>query len=169
VSRARGTVLLLTLVFALLLGLLSAAVASTAGLQFRMAGNGQQREDTLQRVDAVAAELAADPANFDLAVAVGGRRCVGGDTDPACDAHGLGAPAATAGLARGALRYSVLRLAPDLVWGARGARYYALFELAVSMDSGTGRAVEVAVGVAVPEAGGAPVPVYWRDPAVDPL
>jgi len=171
--RHCGAVLPLTLVYATLLALVSAAVAHTAALQFRMAGNELAAADAQLRAEGLVLELAARRDNFDLALPVGHRRCTAEDPGVLCDSIDLPAPVATAVPAGAVARCHVTREAPPVTAHDSGSvvEDYALFEVAASIRGGysaLGNA-DVAMGVAVPLTAGAPRVVYWRNPAIDPL
>tara|TARA_R110000823_G_scaffold295738_6_gene415704 strand:+ start:31438 stop:31986 length:549 start_codon:yes stop_codon:yes gene_type:complete len=173
-----GAILPLTLVFSLLLAMVSAGAMHTAGLQFRMAGNDQMLLRAQQRAQSIVNELTTTGAGFDLANPVGWSSCLAGSGMSSCDDFELTNPTLTP-LPEGVdLRIRVTRLQPTLVELPLAARteahtpaWGALFEILVVMDGGGAglASTQLATGVAVPVAGGTPLPVFWREPGSDAL
>lgn len=189
--RARGSVLLLALLFVLMLSLVAASVVQTATLQLHMAGNEQFRAQAGQLAKALAGELSLYPENFELASDIGHTNCVPADPDPDCDSRGLRLPDSAAMAAGFDLDYRITRVAPlrreayPLPGWPEDATETALpdvaiFEVEVRVDGRHSRrgAAHVVQGVARPldasgEGAGDPgnslYRVYWREPGPDPL
>lgn len=162
----RGAVLMLALLFTLLLGLVAAAGLESAALQLRMSVNDEVHTQLLGQAAEIAGRLAGVRAHFDLTGPAGQANCARGDTSPGCDLHDL-PDSGTFDLAGESLpHYRVVRQDALLVAADRAA-----FEVQVRVDAGAGApgSAELAVGVAVPLAGGDPEPLYWREPGIDPL
>lgn len=176
--RHAGAILPLTLVFTLLLAMVSAGAMQTSGLQFRMAGNEQMLLRTQQRAQSVVNELIATGASFSLANPVGWSSCLVGSEFLSCDDFEMASPG-LASLPEGVdLHVSVTRLAPSLIelpvamrTEADSPAWGALFEILVAIGGGGGRfaSTRLAAGVAVPVDGGEPLPVFWREPGTDAL
>jgi len=177
VECARGTVLPLTLVFTLLLAMVSATAIETASLQFHMAANNLLYQQAMQRARAVALEVAADRNNFKLLEPVGHSNCLSATVLQTCDDRDVSPPAATTIPTGVTLEVRISREYPiemdlrgqaDPVPTPSPAR---VFEVAVMLD-GTAASLgsaDLIVGVAVPLGAGDPQPVFWREPGNDPL
>lgn len=168
-----GAVLLLTLMFLVLLGLLAATVMQSAAMQFRQAGNNLHLERALQQAKAVALETAQRRESFDLGTGIGHTRCLPDSLLAGCDARDLAEPVAIALDVGVKLEVTVTRNAPleVVLPGSSPPARAGLFEVAVQVqggDVGLGSA-RVAYGVAAPVDAGAAWPVYWREPGIDAL
>lgn len=166
-----GAVLILTLTFMLLLGLLAATVMQTAAMQFRQAGNNLHLERALQQARGIALEVARHRANFALGADVGQTRCLPASALAHCDARDLALPTATPLDPGAVLEVSVTRNAPLLVTLPGASGNAGVFEVAVEVQGGAvglGSA-HVAYGVAVPVDPLPIRPVYWREPGSDAL
>lgn len=172
VSNA-GAVLLLTMVFLLLLGILAATVMQTAALQFRQAGNNLHLERALQQARGIAVETAQRRGNFDLGAGIGYTRCLPDSALVDCDALDLAVPVTMPLEAGVTLEVTVTRTAPLQVVlpGSSPPAPAGLFEVLVQLhgsEVGLGSA-HVAYGVALPVDTGGAWPVYWREPGIDAL
>ena len=74
-NKNHGTVLIVTLVFTLMLAIISMTAMQTALLQLRMAGNDQFLEEAFHIAEAIADELSQSPENFFLGTEVGHSNC----------------------------------------------------------------------------------------------
>lgn len=177
VGCVRGTVLPLTLVFTLLLAMVSATAIETASLQFHMAANDLLYQQAMQRARAIALEVTANRNNFKLLEPIGHSNCLSGTALKTCDDRDVSRPASTTippGVTlevRISREYPIevdLRAQADPDPTPRPAR---IFEVAVMLDGTAGRlgSAELIVGVAVPLGAGDPQPVFWREPGNDPL
>jgi Tfp pilus assembly protein PilX len=115
ITRCRGAVLMLALVFMLMLGIVAATVMQTAILQLHMAGNDQFLEEAFHKALAIATELSLDTDNFLLGEAVGHTNCPEQEPGPNCDSRLLKVPASAAATAGIELDYRVTRQDP-LLW-----------------------------------------------------
>ena len=174
---SRGTVLPLTLVFTLLLALVSATAIETASLQFHMAGNDLLYQQALQNARAIALEITDDRNNFKLLEPVGHSNCLSGTMLANCDYNDLPDPLHST-LPQGVtLEVRVTREYPvDVDLRADGdpdpvPRLARIFEVAVILDGAAARlgSAKLIVGVAVPLGAGDPRTVFWREPGNDPL
>jgi len=77
-QNQQGAVLIVALVFLLLTAMISATVMQTSILEMKMAGNEQMREESFQRVQAIANAIAADTTNLVIAGDVGYKICATG-------------------------------------------------------------------------------------------
>jgi len=172
--RRAGAVLPLTLVYTLLLSALAATALQGAALQLRMARNAQSQLVALRQAGAVVREMALRRDNFPLEAPVGHRECLPGDAAADCDGHGLAPPLHTGAGPGVELRARVSREYPQTLTlppGAQSGTAHALFEVEATMqgDAAGAGSARVVLGVAVPVGAGAPVPLYWREPGIDPL
>lgn len=83
-ANQRGVVLLVALIFLAALALISVTVMQTSTLELRMAGNEQERIETLQKVLAVLDEIGENDLYFPV-VEEGHRVCKQNDTRDACN------------------------------------------------------------------------------------
>lgn len=159
-TRDNGQVLLLTMVFLLLLGLIANTVINTSIVEFRMAGNDRFREQAFQRARGIANLLAEDIAHFPVTGGIGYTLC---QQNASCDAPILALLAEAEAVEPGVnLQYRIVRQGPllsrrppfrqaeDLSSGA-GDFAVALFEISVEVDGldvGLGSA-RVVRGVAI--------------------
>lgn len=159
-TRESGQVLLLTMVFLLLLGLIANTVINTSLLEFRMAGNDRFREQAFQQARGIANALAADIAHFPVTGGIGYTLC---QQSAACDAPILALPAGAEAVESGVnLQYRIVRQGPLLSRRSPSRQAEndassavdfaaALFEIIVEidgMDAGLGSA-RVVRGVAI--------------------
>jgi hypothetical protein len=174
----RGTVLILSLVFAAMLALVAATVVQTATQQLHMAGNDQFRTFMRQYAQSVAAALAKNQHNFQLDKWVGHVNCPVASGHSDCDSRALPVPNVKVDIGTLAYDYRVVRLAPFVSTLLRssaqdekhtGGAAFATFEIEVRVTSGAA-SVRVVQGVAVEM--DRPTTLYrthWREPGVDPL
>ncbi len=174
----RGTVLILSLVFAAMLAVVTATVVQTATQQLHMAGNDQFRTVTRQHAQSVAAALAKNPHNFQLEKWVGHVNCPLASGQSDCDSRALLVPNVKVDSGALTFDYRVVRLAPLVstlsrlspnIEGRTGVDDFATFEIEVRVI-GDGASVHVVQGVAVEV--DRPTTLYrthWREPGVDPL
>ena len=174
-----GAVLLLSLVFALLLALLTTMVVQTATQQLQMASNAQMRRLLQEYALSVTAALSRNPHNFLLDTGVAHINCMPASQQPDCDSKALAISALELiSSERVVLEYRVVRRAPlhtalprpdaqDKEVG-RDA-FFATFDVEVRVTDGRAIA-RVVQGIAVDIAH--PLKryrTYWREPGVDPL
>ncbi|MEZ5566761.1 MAG: hypothetical protein R3E54_00100 [Halioglobus sp.] len=164
--------------FTLLLALVSVTALQSAGLQTRMAGNALMQLQARQQAQAIVDEVLSVPGNFDLSRHVGWRSCLAHSGMPDCDDYSLSPPNVVPIESGSELALRVMRINPPLIElppaypGEEGVpQWAALFEVSVAVGGGgagpaNGRVI---AGVAVPQGGGAVLPVYWREPGVDAL
>lgn len=174
---SRGTVLPLTLVFTLLLAMVSATAIETASLQFHMAGNDLLYQQALQNARAIALETAADRDNFSLLDPVGHSNCLSDTMLADCEYEDLPDPVHTTVPQGVALEVRVTREHPvEIDLRADGdpdplPRPAGIFEVAVVLDGAEVKlgSAKLVLGVAVPLTAGDPRAVFWREPGYDPL
>lgn len=143
----KGSILLITLLFMLVLALLAKAVTEGSALQLRMVGNHERQELALQQARAVSTELSTGHSDFLLTSKPGESNCAPTNADPDCDHHRLFTMPSVP-LPRGlAVDYRIERRYPWQVYGlptrdsqekvssVRGAAV-ALFEVDVTVGSG---------------------------------
>ena len=82
--QARGSALLLALVFLALLGMLAGGALQRGILSLRLAGNAQFREEAQQQAESLVDALAQEPANFPVSAGIGHTLCIPGDPDEVC-------------------------------------------------------------------------------------
>ena len=174
----RGTVLILSLVFAAMLALVTATIVQTATQQLHMAANDQFRTLMRQYAQSVVAALAKNQHNFQLDKSVGHVNCPPASGQSDCDSKTLPAPNVKVDIGTLAFDYRVVRHAPVLSTLARPpsedeehkqGTVLATFEIEVRVSSGAASA-HVVQGVAVDVE--SPTTIYrthWREPGVDPL
>lgn len=141
----RGAILLLTLIFLLLLGIVSSAAMQAGTLQMKMALNEQLQIEAMQGARAIAQALEVIPANFRVDQPVGSVRCAVSSVESGCDIGGLELPPGPLLTLRTGLSYRVVRLGPEFVQlqsrrselngdpEESGPRF-ALFEIQVQLD-----------------------------------
>ena len=162
-SYQRGAVLLLAMMFMLLLAMVASSVMQTSFLELQMAGNEQFREEALQRAQAIASALAAEPENFPVVGGVGYTLCASGDTDPGCDVNELlDVPQFVLSVNPGVnLFYRVTRKGPLLLQAlpirqsqgrvsSNNGFAAAVFEIGVTVDGAPARlgSSQIALGIA---------------------
>ena len=174
----RGTVLILSLVFAAMLALVTATVLQTATQQLHMAGNDQFRTFMRQYAQSVVAALAKNPKNFRLDKSVGHVNCPLASVQSGCDSRTLPVPNVKVAIGTLAFDYRVVQHAPFVTALSRPSSQdeeltveavFATFEIEVQVTSDTA-SVHVVQGVAVEV--DRPTTIYrthWREPGVDPL
>ena len=88
VSKIRGAVLLVSMVFLLLMALVAGTVMQTSVLEFRMAGNDQFREEAFQKVQAIASAISENEDNFPIVGDIGYTVCDAADGHADCNTDG---------------------------------------------------------------------------------
>ena len=113
-DQVRGSVLLITLLFATIISTLVLAVLAGAGLQQRLALNNQVQEQTLNHARAMATEVSLRKANFLIDSNAGQENCLATDASNSCDFFTL-APVVLPPLVPGLVtEYRVTRRVPLL-------------------------------------------------------
>jgi len=172
---SRGTVLPLTLVFTLLLAMVSATAIETASLQFHMASNDLLYQRALQNARAIALEITADRDNFRLLEPVGHSNCLSDTTLTDCEYEDLPDPVHTTIPQEVELEVRVTREYPveiDLrADGDLNPLPAGIFEVAVVLDGADANlgSATLVLGVAVPLSATDARAVFWREPGYDPL
>ena len=83
-ARQRGVVLVFALIFLAAIALISMTLMQTSTMELRMAGNEQERVETLQKIQAIIDQIVDDEDYFPV-LATGTLICQVGDSDPDCD------------------------------------------------------------------------------------
>jgi len=158
----RGAILALTLVFMLMLAVITAVVMQTAVLELHMAANEQFQQEAANAAQAIANELALDSGNFNLGLLPGQSNCPQGISTPDCTLNLLPAPTRV-DLSEGfLLDYRVTREQPLVHSGfsirssqdavsSSNAFNVALFEINVRVDGSRARlgSAHIVQGIAV--------------------
>lgn len=116
-TKNRGVVLLVTMVFLLLLAVLSGTAIQTSILEFQMAANEKFQEEAFQRAQAIASAISSHKDNFPITTVVGSLICRAGDRAVACHEARLTLPDSTLAVVSPGVdvTYTVERKGPVLV------------------------------------------------------
>jgi Na+-transporting NADH:ubiquinone oxidoreductase subunit NqrC len=111
--RQRGTTLIISLFFLLLLSLIATTMSRSATTQLQMAGNEQARMEAQQQALSIVDAIAADSTFTPVVGNIGYKTCTTGSSDSSCDASLISLESAVTASPTGtALNYHVTRVGP---------------------------------------------------------